>query len=211
MSENRGALQAVGHPVRLRLLQRLAGGTGASVPELAEAAGVHENTVRAHVAVLEEAGLIAGEPRAAARPGRPGVQYRLTPAGERLDYDFLGLAELLAAVIGRAGVPESQLRAVGREWGRYLTGRPGRYDPHERVPQVLEGLGFNARVDGDRVRLTGCPCPTVASDRPGLICELVTGVLEGVLESSGARVRAGDSRHDHANRDCEITLVHVTP
>lgn len=203
------ALQAVGHPVRLRLLQHLGGGQTASMPELAEAAGVHENTARAHVAALEESGLIASEPRPAAGPGRPGVQYRLTADGERLDYDFLGIAELLAAVIGRAGVQRDQLREVGREWGRYLTGRPGQYDLEQRVPEVLRGLGFEATVEHDRVHLTGCPCPTVAADRPELICELATGVLEGVLGSSGADVRVGQGRHDPANRDCEIELIHV--
>jgi len=204
------ALQAVGHPVRLRVLQRLGNGDVASVSELAEAAGVHENTVRAHVTVLEDAGLIAGEPRPVAGPGRPGVQYRLTPQGERLDYDFLGLAELLVAVVGRAGMPPGELQEVGREWGRYLAGRPGQYDAGRRVPEVLRGLGFEATVEEDEVRLTGCPCPTVAPDRPELICALATGVLDGVLSASGSRRRAGEGRHDPLARDCQITLVQVT-
>ena len=59
MADTRAALQAVGHPVRLRVLERLANRRTASVSELAEAAGVHENTVRVHVAVLEDAGLLA--------------------------------------------------------------------------------------------------------------------------------------------------------
>jgi predicted ArsR family transcriptional regulator len=207
MAESTGALQAVGHPVRLRMLQRLAGGAGASIAELADAAGVHENTVRAHVAALEEGGLVAGEPRPAAGPGRPGVEYRLTPAGERLDQDFLGLAELLAAVVGRAGLSDAQLREVGREWGRYLIGRPGQYDPRERIPQVLARLGFDAAIEGDRVRLSGCPCPTVASDRPELLCELITGVLDGVLAAAGARQRVGEGSHDPSRRRCEVRLV----
>jgi predicted ArsR family transcriptional regulator len=207
MVESNRALQAVGHPVRLRILQRLADGSGASIAELADAAGVHENTVRAHVAVLEEGGLIAGEPRPAAGPGRPGVQYRVTPAGEQLDQDFLGVAELLAAVVGRAGLSGEQLRDIGREWGRYLVGRPGQYDPRQRVPEVLARLGFDAVVDDHSVRLTGCPCPTVASDRPEIVCELVTGVLDGVLGATGARQRIGEGHHDPSRRRCQVTLV----
>src|SRR4051812_23298055 len=178
MADTAAALQAIGHPVRLRVLQRLAGGETASVPELADAAGAHENTVRAHVAVLEEAGLIAGEPRPAAGPGRPGVQYRLTERGERLDQDFMGLAELLAAALGRAGLPPEQLHEVGREWGRYLAGRPGRYDPRDRLPEILHRLGYDVSVSGDEVRLTGCPCPLIAPDRPRMICGLATGVVD---------------------------------
>jgi predicted ArsR family transcriptional regulator len=206
MAESNGALQAVGHPVRLRVLQRLGAGP-ASIAELADAAGVHENTVRAHVAVLEEGGLLAGEPRPAAGPGRPGIAYRLTAAGERLDQDFLGIAELLAAVVGRAGLSDEQLRDVGREWGRYLVGRPGQYDPSERVPEVLARLGFNAVIEDDRVRLSGCPCPTVASDRPEILCELVTGVLDGVLRAAGATRRVGGGTHDPARRRCQVELV----
>lgn len=210
MDQRDGALQAVAHPVRLRVLQRLAGGANASVSELAEAAGVHENTVRAHVMALEEGGLLASEPRQSLGPGRPGVQYRLTPEGERLDQDFLGLAELLAAVVGRAGLSAGQLREVGHEWGRYLVGRPGQYDVQERVPAVLARLGFDAAMEGDHVRLAGCPCPTVASDRPEILCELVTGVLDGILAAAGARRRVGEGHHDPARRRCDIRLVDLS-
>src|SRR3954470_6394293 len=201
------ALEAVGHPLRLRILQHLSDDRTASVPELAEAAEAHENTVRAHVAVLERAGLIAGEPRPADGPGRPGLQYRLTAPGARLDQDFLGIAELLAAVVGRSGISRGELLAVGREWGRYLAGRPGRYDLRDHVPRILGGLGFEASVEADRVRLWGCPCPAVAADRPELICELTHGVLDGVLGTVGAGRHTGAGRHDPARRSCEIALV----
>jgi len=194
--------------VRLRILRHLGEGA-ASVTDLAEAAGVHENTVRAHVAALEAGGLVAGEPRPPAGPGRPGVQYRLTDAGKRLDDDYLGLAELLAVVIGRSGVTAGQLRDVGREWGRYLIGRPGRYDLGVCIPEVLRRLGFDAEVVRDRVNLTNCPCPLVAADRPGLVCDLATGVLDGVLGAAGSQQGIGSERHDHAARRCQITLVVV--
>jgi predicted ArsR family transcriptional regulator len=167
--------------------------------------------VRAHVAALEAGGLVLGGPRPPAGPGRPGIHYRLTDAGQRLDDDFLGLAELLAAVIGRTGVTAEQLRDVGREWGRYLTGRPGVYDVEHRVPEVLRRLGFDAQVVGDRVELAGCPCPVVAPDRPELLCDLSTGVLMGVLDATGSGRTIGDEHHDRAERRCRLELVHVRP
>ena len=209
ITERTGAIEAVGHPVRLRVLRRLTEGP-ASVPELAEVAEVHENTVRAHVAVLEEGGLLVSEPRPATGPGRPGIQLRLTPEGERLDHDFLGLAELLAAVVGRSGTPPSQLREIGREWGRYLVGRPGSYDITERIPVVLRRLGFQAELVEGRVELSGCPCPVVAADQPELICRLASGVLDGVLGAAGARRAVGEESHDPARRRCHITLVDIT-
>ena len=201
-------LEAVGHPVRLRILRRLAE-SPASVPELADAAAVHENTVRAHVGALEEGGLVSAEARPVEGPGRPTVQYRLTSEGDRLGDDFMGLAELLAAVLGRMGPDASQLREVGQEWGRYLVGRPGRYDIAERLPEVLGRLGFDAEVDGDRVKLRGCPCPLIASDRPELICELATGVLEGALGASGAQQTVGPRDHHPERRRCHVVLVDV--
>jgi predicted ArsR family transcriptional regulator len=206
MTARTGALEAVGHPVRLRILDRLGVGP-ASITELAEAAGVHENTARAHVAALEDGGLLAAEPRPASGPGRPGVQYRLTNDGERLDQDFLGLAELLAAVISRSGATVPQLREIGQEWGRYLVGRPGRWDLAERVPAVLRRLGFEATVDGDEVHLTNCPCPIVSADRPELVCALASGVLDGVLAAAGHERRIAEEFHDPAARDCRIILV----
>lgn len=208
MAGRSAALEAVGHPVRLRMLQRLRDGA-ASVPELADAAAVHENTVRAHVAVLEDGGLVTSEPRTGGGPGRPTVQYRLTTDGERLEDDYLGLAELLAAVIGRVGATPDDLHAVGREWGRYLLGRPGQYDVDERIPLVLRRLGWDAEVVDGRVQLTGCPCPLVSADRPELLCRLATGVLDGVLRAAGAHQAIGDETHDPAARRCHVTLVDV--
>jgi predicted ArsR family transcriptional regulator len=206
MTVRTGALEAVGHPVRLRILDRL--GTGpASITELAEAAGVHENTARAHLAALEQGELVVAEPRPPSGPGRPGVQYRLTGEGERLDQDFLGLAELLAAVISRSGATVPELREIGKEWGRYLVGRPGRWDLAERVPAVLRRLGFEATVEDDEVHLTGCPCPVVSADRPELICALASGVLDGVLAAAGHERRIADEIHDPVARDCRIILV----
>jgi hypothetical protein len=74
----------------------------------------------------------------------------MTPQGERLDRDFLGLAELLTVVVGRSGVAGEELRQIGREWGRYVVGRPGRYDAAERIPAVLGRLGFDVRRPLDR-------------------------------------------------------------
>jgi predicted ArsR family transcriptional regulator len=203
------ALEAVGHPVRLRMLQRLREGP-ASVPELADAAAVHENTVRAHVAAMEEGGLLASEARPGGGPGRPTVQYRLTADGERLDYDFLGLAELLAAVVSRTGATAEDLHEMGREWGRYLLGRPGQYDVEERIPQVLGRLGWDAEVVEGQVKLTGCPCPLVSADRPELLCALATGVLDGVLRAAGAQQTVAEGIHDPVERRCHVTLVDVT-
>ena len=209
MSQRAGAIKAVAHPVRLRVLQHLARTDAASIPELAEEAGVHENTVRAHVSALEEAGLLVSEPRAATGPGRPGVQYRLTPAGGRIDQEFMGMAELLAAVVARSGISAEQLHEIGKDWGRYLVGRPGSYPIEERIPDILNDLGFKAAVVDGEVQLSGCPCELLAPDNPLLICGLCSGVIDGVLLACRSDRRLGEEHHDPQARRCSIELIQV--
>lgn len=200
-------LDAIADPVRLRLVRHLSERPGASLPELAEAAGVHLNTARTHASALEDAGVIAREPAAPAGRGRPRVGYRLAAGWSPPTTDFRGLAELLGAVLARAGQDASDLRAVGLEWGRYLHGRPGGRDGVERaLPSALERLGFDARVEGSTLELSACPCSLVLPDRPELVCELAAAVADGVLAGSGSTLRVGRRDHDPAARRCSMAL-----
>src|SRR5919202_1212403 len=76
------SLRHVMDPVRLSLLERLSGAEPAGVEELAEAAGVHANTVRSHVGALEEHGIVVRDHRPTGGRGRPPVRYRLAGEGE---------------------------------------------------------------------------------------------------------------------------------
>src|SRR4051795_308286 len=55
------SLEALSDPVRLEVVRHLERCDDASLQELADAAGVHLNTVRPHVAALEEAGAVVRE------------------------------------------------------------------------------------------------------------------------------------------------------
>src|SRR2546423_14681423 len=165
-------LDAVAAPIRLRIVRRLAETPRATLPELADAAGVHLNTVRPHVQALEEAGVLTRERQVPQGRGRPPVGYRLAEGWTGPTTDFLGLAELLAATLVRTSPSTDALRAVGLEWGRWLLGRPGAHDVEEELPLALERLGFHAHVSDGRLELTGCPCSLVLPGRPELLCEL---------------------------------------
>jgi predicted ArsR family transcriptional regulator len=180
----------------------------ASLTELAEAAEVHPNTLRPHVLELEAAGLLVSERRAmSSNRGRPGVDYRLAAVWDRTTADFLGVAELLAAALMRAGLNSDQLRAVGNEWGRYLLGRPGSYDIHSALPRVLGDLGYEASIEKNRLQLARCPCPTVAPNKPELMCLLAEGVVEGALAAAGADRIATAFQHDPERRCCGAKLA----
>jgi hypothetical protein len=104
-------------------------------------------------------------------------------------------------------VKPRRLGALGTAWGRYLSGRPGSAEPAEAVPPVLARLGFDARVEHDRVKLVGCPCPLVAPDHPELVCRLADGVVDGVLSAHGSRLCVGKATHRPSERVCELELT----
>jgi predicted ArsR family transcriptional regulator len=200
-------LEALSDPVRLRVVRHLSSQARASLQELADAAGVHLNTVRPHVGALEEAGAIRRETDEPSGRGRPRVSYRLAADWSPPTVDFRGLAELLAVAVLRADPSPEALRALGLEWGRYLQGRPGAHDVAADLPRALEQLGFEASVGDSRLELTACPCSLVLPDRPELVCELATAVAEGVLTGSGSGVAIGERHHDPARRACSLELV----
>ena len=204
----RELLELIADPLRLSIVRCLEEQERASLSQLAEAAGVHPNTLRPHVLELEAAGLLVSERRfLPSSRGRPGIDYRLAPVWERTSASFLGVAELLAAALGRAGMDADQLRDVGNDWGRYLLGRPGSYDIGSELPRVLGELGYEASVEADRLQLANCPCPTVAPDAPELMCLLAEGVVAGALAAAGADRTATAFKHDHKRRCCGAKLA----
>ena len=204
----RESLELIADPLRFSVVRALEERGRASLPELAEAAGVHPNTLRAHVLELESAGLlVSGRRVLPSSRGRPGIDYRLSDLWERTSANFLGVAELLAVALERASPDADQLRAVGSEWGRYLLGRPGSHDVGAELPRVLRELGYQARVEEDQLELARCPCPTVAPGRPELMCQLAEGVVEGVLTAAGGDRTASGFHHDPQRRCCGSRLA----
>jgi predicted ArsR family transcriptional regulator len=204
-----GVLDAVADPVRLRIVRHLAGHGSATLAELADVAGVHVNTARAHVAALEEAGVLSSSQMAASGPGRPAAAYRLVDGWALSSTDFIDLAGLLAAALVRDHPDRAGLEATGEDWGRYLVGRPGLHDVASELPRALERLGFHATLVDDQLRIAGCPCPLVAPDHPEVVCALATGVVRGVLAGSRSALRV--TRHDNhpKARRCTIGLTRV--
>jgi predicted ArsR family transcriptional regulator len=199
--------ESLWHPVRQAILRR-AGDGAATLPELAAAAGVHLNTARAHVAVLEAAGALTAEAAPPAGRGRPPLRYRLADDYTLPTSDFRGLAELLATAVARSHQSPEELHRVGEDWGRYLAGRPGTTQELERVlPAALERLGFDARLEGRELRLSACPCRLVSPGRPELVCNLAIAVTEGVLAGAGSDLHVTARSHDPERRLCSAVLA----
>jgi predicted ArsR family transcriptional regulator len=199
-------LESIADPIRLRVVRHLDERGAGSLAELADAAGVHVNTIRPHLQALETDRVIGTRQRQARGPGRRVIEYYLVEPLTVGDTDMLAMAELLAAALARAGVDEEQLRRIGADWGRYLSGRPGAQDPVSLLPEVLARFGYRTAADAGGVRLERCLCPVVSPDAPLNICVLVEGVIEGALAAGGSDLRIVSSDHDPDARSCSVCL-----
>ena len=187
--------RALAEPSRARILETL---TAAAEPldatELAERVGLHPNTVRWHLGVLAEAGLVTSSPEQRTRPGRPRIVFAPTdeaPAG-RQDYRLLA-AILAGSLSGSPDGPATAERA-GNAWGRYLVERPpplARLSADEAADQVVRLLdehGFEPERENGDVLMHRCPFHDLAEQHGDVVCAVHLGLVRGALTEIGAPV-----------------------
>lgn len=152
-------------PVLLGALKRRG---SATVPELAEDAGLNVETVRHHLRVLGSRGLVERRGARRSGPGRPEVEYGLTREAEALFPRREG--ELLRELVvhlkrtGNEALLEEFFESyIGERRGAALArveGLEGRARVEE-AGRILTELGFMAEVEseGERSQLRLCHCP----------------------------------------------------
>lgn len=139
---------------------------GASIDELARAAGVTRTAVRQHLALLMRDGLAAG---GSTRPsgGRPQRLFVLTAQGrETFPRRYSWFAQLLIEAIAREhGSAGLRLRlsrlaaSVVAQLRRGSPAPPGRRKRIEELSALMDGLGYDARTGPDSGGL-----PTIEAD-----------------------------------------------
>jgi predicted ArsR family transcriptional regulator len=227
--------RALGHRSRVELLARLrASDDGEDAGSLAAAMGLHTNTVRGHLRVLQEAGLVAASPDRRRRPGRPRLRFvalhdeRASPDGAA----YQSLASLLAETLAEAASePTESAVRTGERLGRTLAAaEPGaRSDAADGVVgygvsdrggsdgqtirvaamALLERLGFAPRpLEGDaaRLELLACPVLSVARERREVVCALHLGILRGALAVHGADPDAVELEPFATPSSCLVSL-----
>lgn len=199
--------RALSSPARSRLLDVLRDQPeGHDVHALATHLDLHPNTVRAHLGVLQDAGLVAAEPEARQRPGRPRMVYRATGDAEAVQDDagYAFLATILTGYLATtADDPSAAAEEAGAAWGRHLVDRPPPFqqiDPAQAIATVVEVLadiGFAPELDdtaeqGPRILLRRCPFLQLAKAHPEIVCAVHLGIMRGALRELGADVEARD-------------------
>jgi predicted ArsR family transcriptional regulator len=182
---------------RAQVVARLHDG-GATVAELADAAGVSQVAVRRHLQALVADELVDGAPVPAPGPGRPAVRYRLTARGERLFpdrssdlagdvltflHDERGKSEMIAFLRWR------QKRQQAHYAGE-LDGIAGFDARLRRLAEMLSEDGFLAEVDAaaDGYTLTQkhCAIKDAAAAHPQL-CAFEAALFREVLDARVTR------------------------
>src|SRR5918999_6146940 len=158
-----------------------------TVEELAQALGLTDNGVRAHLAVLERDGIVRqrGSVRRSSSGGKPAFVYELTQEGEDLfpkAYEPT-LRRLLDVLFNQLGPEESEalLRSVGHRLAEeHSTRADGTHARLESAVGVLNELGGLAELeerDGALViRGYSCPLAGVSPEHPE-VCRMAETLI----------------------------------
>lgn len=156
---------------------------GLDTNALADRVGLHPNTVRWHLGVLADAGLVQALPEHRRGRGRPSVVYRLTGEGVAHDRDeYRLLATMLTGVLAAERDGAARAYEAGVRWGRHLRAA----EPDGDVAELLDRQGFAAEEHGDRIEMRRCPFYALAEGSPQVICTLHHGIIDGALAESGS-------------------------
>lgn len=200
--------RALASPSRAAILHALReAGQALDTGDIAGQVGQTANSVRLHLAVLAEAGLVQMERRPAAGRGRPAAVYRAaerpTPESSEAPEEYRLLAEILAGSLATTATEgRDQAADAGERWGQYLADRPAPFEPvaaaaaAERVTVLLRRLHFRPELrleeGGARILVHHCPFRSVAERHPAVACSVHLGLIRGALEASRAPLQVLD-------------------
>ena len=189
--------RALADPSRARLLECLrASEAPLSVDQLAAEVGLHQNTIRAHLAVLEDANLVVVRSERDGRPGRPRRLFAAVP--EEAEAEHALLASALASSLEPLPDGVEIATAAGRSWGTVLVerlepGRPADEDSCvERVASLLRKRGFAPERERSDVVMHRCPFRELAERYPRVVCGFHAGLIDGALAEIGAPVQLAE-------------------
>lgn len=156
---------------------------GLDTNQLAERLGLHPNTIRWHLGVLGDGGLVHAVPERRHGRGRPSVVHRLTGEGIASGRDeYRLLATMLTDVVSHDRDGEARAYEAGVRWGRHLQ----QAEPDASLAHVLDREGFAAEQHGNRLEMRRCPFYALAEDSPQVVCTLHHGIIDGALVEAGS-------------------------
>lgn len=167
-----------------------------TIAAIADELGVHPNTVRFHLDSLVGGGQVERVEPGRRGPGRPPLMFR---AVRQMDRGGTRRYQLLAHILvnGLAAEPDSSSRALaaGRAWGQRLEAPAMGSSAEKSIDHLvglLDELGFAPERrtcdGGQQLGLRHCPFLELAEARPGIVCLIHRGLMQGALERWSAPV-----------------------
>lgn len=187
-----------------------------TLADLAEATGLHANTLREHLEALTARGLVERHRAEPSGRGRPAWLYQAVPPDvDTADSEYAGLAAALAEHLHRTSSnPRREAVEAGRRWGHELARKAGR--PHDGVVGarhavigILDGIGFAPTSDerATVVQLTRCPLLETATAYPDVVCGVHLGIVRGALEEYGAPAARTDLHPFSDPGSCRLEML----
>lgn len=177
----------------------------ATIAELARVLDLTTVTIRHHLQVLRETGLLEKpHPRPRSGPGRPEMVYRLTEkADKHLPRNYAQLTLALVDVLAQSPEPDS-LAELFRLAGHELAQQAG-IEPKTQAVQHIEDVCLWLEASGYfpscetkqnvlRIRFRHCPYLEIAQKHKG-VCAFDQGLLDRMFEAPvriSKRIAAGD-------------------
>jgi predicted ArsR family transcriptional regulator len=179
---------------RVRIVEELRDSEdGLDAHELGRRVGLHANTVRWHLSILADAGLVGSAPAVRATRGRPRILYSLEPepAEQRTDEHRL-LATVLTGALAASDDGPVRAEEAGEAWGRYLLARDPLARPAdddaaiEEVVDLLDQQGFEPSAQECEIHMARCPFHALADSQPEVVCAVHKGLISGALSALGS-------------------------
>lgn len=178
------------------------------VADVADAVGLHVNTVRGHLELLADTGFVTRQTERRTTPGRPRVLYTATgrPVPDdttaRNAANYRILARVLVEQIKSHARDGRDAREIARRAGETWAAASPDLVPRDRVTDVddayrvlvdmLEELGFEPKAEPAHDRVVLHACPYLDGPRADLpvVCGVHQGLIQGTLERLSAPLAA---------------------
>ena len=125
-----------------------------SAEDIADVLKIHVNTVRSHILILLEAGLIDQNVIESNRPGRPSIKYSSGERETELNGGYGFLTSVLVGELVTKSFGKDFATNAGKQWGKYFTPqiKPGKVVDISEGTEILNGLltklGFEPSMEG---------------------------------------------------------------
>ena len=213
-----GVLKALGDNTRYAIYLELARSPiPLATAEVADALGLHVNTVRPHLERMREVGLLAVDTETRGTVGRPQHRWSLSPDAPSLGLEpspWPTLARTLLDAAAQGGLEPDDLADAGRRQGRRDARQwPAGTDCLDGLVVEQARLGFDPATveETDRATMAFAHCPfrDLAAEHPQLVCALHGGVVDGFVRSwDDVEVERFHTLVDRS--PCQVDLV-LTP